>query len=190
MGHIPGFNAKKLRSFLADVASLGLKILITELDVVDQELTSDPIARDRIIAGLYEDYLNIVLDERAVIAVLTWGLSEKYTWVSSFYPRSDLYLLFGVLTGVWIPVIMVIFSGLCVLMSIFIAWSKFAYQDLPLHQLLTIPFYIFWKIPVYQPNIYWVLFITIAFTLINKSHYHTLGFQPPQSALLKQSQKK
>ncbi|PMB23929.1 hypothetical protein CEN45_09315 [Fischerella thermalis CCMEE 5198] len=36
----------------------------------------------------------------------------------------------------------------------------------------------------------WVLFITIAFTLINKSHYHTLGFQPPQSALLKQSQKK
>ncbi|PMB19036.1 endo-1,4-beta-xylanase [Fischerella thermalis] len=89
MGHIPGFNAKKLRGFLADVASLGLKILITELDVVDQELTSDPIARDRIIAGLYEDYLNIVLDERAVIAVLTWGLSDKYTWVSSFYPRSD-----------------------------------------------------------------------------------------------------
>jgi len=43
---------------------------------------------------------------------------------------------------------------------------------------------------LYQPNIYWVLFITIAFTLSNKSHYHTLGFQPPQSALLKQSQKK
>ncbi|MBD2430897.1 MULTISPECIES: glycosyltransferase family 2 protein [Fischerella] len=70
-------------------------------------------------------------------------------------------LLFGVLTGVWIPVIMVICSGLCVLMSIFIAWSKFAYQDLPLHELLTIPFYIFWKIPVYfnflvQPQSLWI----------------------------------
>ncbi|TBR59880.1 glycosyl hydrolase family 10 [Westiellopsis prolifica IICB1] len=89
MGHIPDFNAKKLRSFLADVASLGLKILITELDVIDQKLTSDPIVRDRIVAGIYEDYLNIVLDERAVIAVLTWGLSDKYTWVSNFFPRSD-----------------------------------------------------------------------------------------------------
>ncbi len=89
MGHIPDFNAKKLRSFLADVASLGLKILITELDVIDQKLTSDPIVRDRIVARIYEDYLNIVLDERAVIAVLTWGLSDKYTWVSNFFPRSD-----------------------------------------------------------------------------------------------------
>lgn len=70
-------------------------------------------------------------------------------------------LLFGVLTGVWIPVIVVICSGLCVLMSIFIAWSKFAYQDLPLHELLTIPVYIFWKLPVYfnflvQPQSLWI----------------------------------
>jgi endo-1,4-beta-xylanase len=89
MGHQSALNAKKLRNFLADVASLGLKILITELDVIDQKLTSDPIVRDRIVAGIYEDYLNIVLDERAVIAVLTWGLSDKYTWVSNFFPRSD-----------------------------------------------------------------------------------------------------
>ncbi|MER3491831.1 MAG: glycosyl transferase [Mastigocladus sp. ERB_26_2] len=70
-------------------------------------------------------------------------------------------LLLGVLVGAWIPVIIVIFSGLCFLMSIFITWSKFAYQDLPLHELLTIPFYIFWKIPVYfnflvQPQSLWI----------------------------------
>jgi endo-1,4-beta-xylanase len=29
---------------------------------------------------VYEDYLSVVLDEPAVIGVLTWGLSDRYTW--------------------------------------------------------------------------------------------------------------
>jgi endo-1,4-beta-xylanase len=82
-------NPKKLRQFLADVASLGLKILITELDVTDKNLPADIATRDRMVAAAYEDYLNVVLDEPAVIAVLTWGLSDRYTWLSEFEPRSD-----------------------------------------------------------------------------------------------------
>ncbi len=88
-GEETALNLKKLRSFLSDVASMGLKILITELDVSDQKLPSDPAVRDRIIAACYEDYLSVVLDERAVIAVLTWGLSDRHTWYSMFSPRSD-----------------------------------------------------------------------------------------------------
>lgn len=38
---------------------------------------------------MYEDFLCVVLDEPAVIAVLTWGLSDRYTWLSSYKPRSD-----------------------------------------------------------------------------------------------------
>lgn len=82
-------NPKKLRQFLADVASLGLKILVTELDVTDKKLPADITVRDRIVAAAYEDYLNVVLDEPAVIAVLTWGLSDRYTWLSEFEPRPD-----------------------------------------------------------------------------------------------------
>ena len=88
-GEETALNPKKLRNFLSDVASLGLKILITELDVLDQKLPSDPAVRDRIIAARYEDYLSVVLDERAVIAVLSWGLSDRHTWYSMFSPRSD-----------------------------------------------------------------------------------------------------
>jgi endo-1,4-beta-xylanase len=87
--HETRFNPKKLRKFLAEVASLGLKILITELDVVDQELPTDIVVRDRIVAATYEDYLSVVLDEPAVIAVLTWGLSDRYTWLSEAQPRRD-----------------------------------------------------------------------------------------------------
>jgi endo-1,4-beta-xylanase len=83
------FNPKKLRNFLSQVASLDLKILITELDVVDKKLPADIEVRDRIVAGVYEDYLSVVLDEPAVIAVITWGLSDRYNWISEFHPRSD-----------------------------------------------------------------------------------------------------
>ncbi|BAY20659.1 endo-1,4-beta-xylanase [Calothrix sp. NIES-2100] len=83
------FNPEKLRQFLQDVASLGLKIMITEMDVADQELPRDIELRDRIIAGAYEDYLSVVLEESAVIAVITWGLSDRYSWLSEFQPRSD-----------------------------------------------------------------------------------------------------
>jgi endo-1,4-beta-xylanase len=83
------FNAKKLKAFLHDAADMGLKILITELDATDKKLPKDINLRDRIIAGMYEDYLSVVLDERAVIAVMTWGLSDRYTWLSKHQPRPD-----------------------------------------------------------------------------------------------------
>jgi endo-1,4-beta-xylanase len=87
--HETRFNPKKLRRFLSDIASLGLKILVTELDVEEKELPADKTLRDRIVAAAYEDYLNVVLDEPTVIAVITWGLSDRYTWLSEFAPRSD-----------------------------------------------------------------------------------------------------
>ncbi len=82
------FTGKKLRGFLRDVASLGLKILVTEMDVIEKQ-PLDVTARDRLIAGVYEDYLTVVLDEPAVIAVVTWGLSDHYTWLSKYAPRND-----------------------------------------------------------------------------------------------------
>lgn len=85
----PYFNPAKLRSFLRDVASLDLKILITEMDVTDKKLPVDVTLRDHLVAAAYEDYLSVVLEEPAVIAVLTWGLSDRYTWLSQDEPRSD-----------------------------------------------------------------------------------------------------
>ncbi len=88
-GHETRFNPKKLKAFLQEVAGLGLKILITEMDVTDQKLPLDTNVRDRIVAGAYEDYLSVVLEEPAVIAVLTWGLSDRYTWLSEYKTRND-----------------------------------------------------------------------------------------------------
>jgi endo-1,4-beta-xylanase len=83
------FNPRKLRTFLNDVAGLGLKLIISELDVADNKLPKDVNVRDRIVAGVYEDYLSVVLDEPAVIALITWGLSDRSTWLSQHTPRED-----------------------------------------------------------------------------------------------------
>jgi endo-1,4-beta-xylanase len=88
-GDLDSFNPDKFREFLKNVASLGLKIMITELDVTDNKLLANIDRRDRIIAGAYEDYLTVALAQKAVISVMTWGLSDRYTWIAGNRPRTD-----------------------------------------------------------------------------------------------------
>ena len=83
------FDANKFRQFLSDVASMGLKIYITELDVADNELPQDIAVRDRLVAEAYYDYLSVVLDEPAVTTIISWGLNDRHSWLSYFAPRKD-----------------------------------------------------------------------------------------------------
>lgn len=83
------FNPTKFREFLRSVAKLGLKIMITELDVTDRNLPLDTARRDRMIAAMYEDYLTTALAEPAVVSVTTWGLSDRYSWLAQDKPRPD-----------------------------------------------------------------------------------------------------
>jgi endo-1,4-beta-xylanase len=34
------------------------------------------------VASLYKRYLDVVLDNRATIAVITWGLSDRESWIT------------------------------------------------------------------------------------------------------------
>jgi endo-1,4-beta-xylanase len=85
----PDFNPESFRVFLQEVADLGLKIMITELDITEKKLPTDTQTRDRVIAAAYEDYLSVALAQPAVIAVLTWGLSDRYTWLAGKEARTD-----------------------------------------------------------------------------------------------------
>ena len=77
----PPFSAPPLRRFLADIASLGLTIQITELDVTDERAPADVTVRDRLVADTYRRFLDAVLDEPAVKMVVTWGLSDRHSWI-------------------------------------------------------------------------------------------------------------
>jgi endo-1,4-beta-xylanase len=80
---------KSLRRFLKEVEDLGLKIFVTELDVSDNNLPAEIGVRDRLVAQVYEEFLTPVLESPAVVSVITWGLSDRYTWLTQQAPRSD-----------------------------------------------------------------------------------------------------
>ena len=75
------FDAAIWRRFLADIAAMDYRIVVTELDVTDTALPTDIAVRDAAVADEYRRYLDATLDERAVDAVLTWGLTDRWTWL-------------------------------------------------------------------------------------------------------------
>lgn len=82
------FEPEIYRRFLKDIAARGVTILITELDVFDIGAPSDIEKRDQAVADCYKRILEVALDEAAVSAVVTWGLSDRYTWLTPRYsPR-------------------------------------------------------------------------------------------------------
>jgi endo-1,4-beta-xylanase len=77
----PPFSSSRLRRFLADIAALGLTIQITELDVTDEGVPADKAVRDGMVADAYRRFLDAALDEPAVKLVVTWGLSDRHSWI-------------------------------------------------------------------------------------------------------------
>jgi endo-1,4-beta-xylanase len=74
---------KGLRELISGAQDLGLEVYITELDVNDDGVQSDDLAvRDRAVADVYRNFLNVALESKAVKAVLTWGVSDKNTWLN------------------------------------------------------------------------------------------------------------
>jgi endo-1,4-beta-xylanase len=83
-----GFDQTRYCRFLETIASHKLQILISELDVFDVSTAADPVARDQDIADAYGAFLDVALDQPAVSAVVNWGLSDRYTWLTPKYSAS------------------------------------------------------------------------------------------------------
>jgi endo-1,4-beta-xylanase len=83
------FNRKAYRRFLAELADRGLDILITEMDVLDDGLPKNRKIRAHGVGECYKRYLDVTLREPAVKSVMTFGLSDRYTWLQEDLPRDD-----------------------------------------------------------------------------------------------------
>jgi endo-1,4-beta-xylanase len=78
-----------LQAFLREVVALKLDVLITELDVIDHDLPAGIGARDARVATIARDYLQAVCEVVHPKAILTWGISDRYTWVPAWFKRAD-----------------------------------------------------------------------------------------------------
>ncbi len=77
------FNADLYNRFLAELAARGLKILITEMDVLDYNGSGAIEDRDRRVADLYRTVLSVAVAQPAVRSITVWGLSDRYTWLTA-----------------------------------------------------------------------------------------------------------
>jgi endo-1,4-beta-xylanase len=78
-----------LQAFLAEVKAMQLDVLVTELDVIDYELPSAVGERDALVAAKASQFLEAVCSVVRPKAILTWGLSDRYTWVPIYFTRPD-----------------------------------------------------------------------------------------------------
>jgi endo-1,4-beta-xylanase len=91
-GHIQGelsIDKTGLTAFVAELAAMDLSILVTELDVIDKFLPGPEIERDGIIAQRAKDFLDAIGAAKRPEAVLTWGITDRHTWVPMWYSRDD-----------------------------------------------------------------------------------------------------
>ncbi|MGA2760885.1 MAG: endo-1,4-beta-xylanase [Candidatus Cybelea sp.] len=93
-GHI---SQSAIARFLQEVAAMDLSIVVTELDVKEADYVATEQERDRQVADEVRRYLDVVLGERAVTGVTTWGLSDLHSWLE--VTKDDYARFAGAWTG-------------------------------------------------------------------------------------------
>lgn len=91
-GHLQGniaIDKSGLTAFVAEIAGMGLDVLVTELDVIDNLLPGPELERDGVVAQKAKDFLDAIGAAKRPAAVLTWGITDKHTWVPIWYSRED-----------------------------------------------------------------------------------------------------
>lgn len=79
----PDAIGKGLSEFMESIRMMGLQIYLTELDVNEDDIKSDDVAlRDAEIAKTYRQFLDVALANPAVKLVLTWDITDRFTWLN------------------------------------------------------------------------------------------------------------
>jgi endo-1,4-beta-xylanase len=69
--------------FVREMAAMNLQVFITEMDINDRKLPESVPERDAAVAKIYRDYLTMMLVEPNVNVALTWGITDRYTWLNN-----------------------------------------------------------------------------------------------------------
>jgi len=91
-GHLRGdyeIDKEGVSAFVAELKEMNIDVIVTELDVIDHLLPADNQVRDEAVAAIAADFLGAICDVSRPTAILTWGISDRYTWVPIYFTRDD-----------------------------------------------------------------------------------------------------
>lgn len=75
--------------FHRDLDALGVKLLVTELDVIDWKSPPSPQAQDKTAGALVARFLDALFAHKPPEMVIAWGLTDRYSWINDVMPRPD-----------------------------------------------------------------------------------------------------
>ena len=84
-----GPRERAWRAFLDEVTGMGYRLLVTEFDVDDRDISGSVAERDRAVADYARAYCDIILRYPTLTTFVTWGLSDRFSWLDGFMPRAD-----------------------------------------------------------------------------------------------------
>lgn len=90
LAKMDAFDAVAVSSFASDVADLGLKIRVSELDVAEDRTELPAEMRDARVADAVARFLDTVIDNPALVGVTCWGLSDRYSWLPPYSANAGL----------------------------------------------------------------------------------------------------
>ena len=85
----PDPQRKEWRAFIDEIVGMDYQLVLSEFDVNDTNIVADEGKRDRLVADYGKAYLDFMLSYPQVRDIMAWGLSDKYTWLKTWWPRDD-----------------------------------------------------------------------------------------------------
>jgi len=82
-----GFSQSVYAKFLHEVTQLGLKIMVTELDINDRGVSGDKSMRDAAAASLVKSFLDVNFSFPQCLGILQWTVVDRYSWLLSAMDR-------------------------------------------------------------------------------------------------------
>ncbi|MBO0661633.1 endo-1,4-beta-xylanase [Jiella sp. MQZ9-1] len=78
-----------IERFHRELDQLGVKLLVTELDIIDWQSPPGSASQDATAADLVSRYLDALFADKPPEMVISWGLTDRYSWINDVMPRPD-----------------------------------------------------------------------------------------------------
>jgi endo-1,4-beta-xylanase len=85
----PDPQSKEWIAFLDEIVGMDYNLIVSEFDVNDTGLHSDPDVRDQEVAAYGKAFLDLMLSYTQTKDLLAWGLCDRHTWLQTWWPRKD-----------------------------------------------------------------------------------------------------
>jgi endo-1,4-beta-xylanase len=75
--------------FVRALRALGVKPIVTELDVIDWKILKPAVERDAIAAAHVDRFLAAVCADGPIDTLITWGVTDRSSWIHETFRRPD-----------------------------------------------------------------------------------------------------